>query len=321
MVEVVGDYFRMLAERFGQTWNRFWFTPSDPLTLSVVRVFTGLVAFYTVLTYTPDLGLLFGGDGLLGASSILELRGDYYSLSYLNLLDTPERLMAGHLAGLAVLALFTLGLFTRATSILSLIVVLSYYHRSWVITGEMEAVLIFVLFYLCLGPSGAYLSLDRLLARRKAASQTPARAPASPAHWSATVVTRLMQVHLAIVYVMMLLAELNENTWWDGTAIWWLAGRRDSALTDLTWLYEHPWLVNAWTHGFVLFEGAFIVLAWNRLAAPLLIALSLVVWGLMAVVTGLVPLAVMMVVAGLAFLSPDSVRTLLGCCGLARFVE
>ena len=307
MVAVVGDYFRVLLERFGQAWNRFWFLPSDALTLSVIRVLTGLLAFYTILTYTPDLGLFFGADGLLESGITAELRGtgDYFSLSYLNLLHTPGALLAGHLAGLLVLALFTVGLFTRVTSVLALVVVLSYYHRSWVITGEMEAVLAFVLFYLCLAPAGNYLSLDRILAQRKR-SQTVASGTPAAAHWSTTVATRLIQVHLAIVYGMMLLSQLNQNTWWDGTAIWWLAGRYDSSLTDLTWLHQHPWVVNAWTHGFVLFELAFLTLAWNRLAAPLLIALSIITWGLMAIVTGLVPLAVMMVVAGLAFLAPES---------------
>ncbi|HEY1601113.1 MAG TPA: hypothetical protein VGG64_16035 [Pirellulales bacterium] len=319
MLTVVNDYFRELTERFAQAWNRFWFTPSDALTLSVMRILAGLIALYTIATYTPDLELLFGADGLLAADSVRGLRGDYYGFSYLNVLDTPSRLWAGHLAGLAVLALFTLGLFTRVTSILSLVVVLSYFHRSYVVTSEMEPVLTFVLFYLCLAPAGAYLSLDRMLARRKTRSGEASPLP-SPS-WPTTVATRLIQIHLTIVYLMMLLAQLNENTWWDGTAMWWLAGRRDSALTDLTWMYAHPWLVNLWTHSFVLFEGAFIVLAWNRWAAPLMVSLGVLVWAPMAVVTGLVPLAVMMVVAGLAFILPGSMRTLLGCCGLSRFVE
>ncbi len=133
--------------------------------------------------------------------------------------------------------------------------------------------------------------------------------------------TRLIQVHLALVYGMMLLAQLNETPWWDGTALWWIIGRRDSAMTDLVWLHAHPWLVNAWTHSFVLFEGLFLVLAWNRLAAPLLVAVSVVVWGLFAVATGLAPLAAIMIVAGMSFLAPHSLRTLAGCCGLTRLLQ
>jgi hypothetical protein len=309
LVETISDYFRAITESFGAAWNRFWFTPTDPLVL------------YTILTYTPDLELLLSPDGLLAQESVTQLRSNFYSLSYFYLLETPGQLWAAHLAGLAVLALFTVGLFTRVTSILSLIVVLSYFHRSFVVTSEVEPILAFVMFYLCLAPAGAYLSLDRWLARRKESSEKSADDNLPRATWTATVPTRLIQVHLTLVYVMMLLAQLNETPWWDGTAVWWLLGRRESAMSDLTWLYVHPWLVNAWTHSFVLFEGLFIVLAWNRLAAPLLVAASVLAWGLMSVATGLAPLAAIMIVAGLSFLTPDSLRTLLGCCRLSGLLK
>ncbi len=311
MISLVNDYLSELIDRFGQAWNRFWFAPSDALTLSIIRVLTGLVAFYTVLTYTPDLIVLFGPDGIL-SESLRSLPGGGLRLSYLYYLHSPTSLWIAHIAGLAILAAFTAGLMTRITSVLSLVVVLAYIQRSFVLTSEMEPVLAFVMVYLCLGPAGSYLSIDRWLARRKGDNSVPAES------WPTTVATRLIQVHLWIVYVMMLLAQLNENAWWDGTAIWWLAGRRESSLVDLTWLHQYPMLVNAWTHGFVLFEGLFIALAWNRLAAPLLVALGLIAWGLMALVTGLVPLAVIMVVASLAFIQPGSLKKLLDSLGLSN---
>ncbi|MBI2827312.1 MAG: hypothetical protein HYX69_21780 [Planctomycetia bacterium] len=320
MWTIVGDYFRNLSERFGQGWNRFWFAPSDPLTLSVVRVLAGAIAFYTLLTFTPDLELFFGPDGLWTPEAMFALQGPgYFGFSYLYLLHAPGQLWAAHLAGLAVLGLFTLGLFTRVTAVLSFLVMLSYFQRAFFVTAEMEPVLAFVLLYLCLGPSGAYLSLDRFFARRRLAEGKAAAA--TPPSWAATVAVRLIQVHLTLVYVMMVLGQLNENTWWDGTAMWWLAGRPDSALVDLLWLHEYPKLVNLWTHSFVFYEAAFAVLAWNRLAAPLMVALGVVVWGLLAIVTGLVPLAAIMVVASLAFIPPDAMRAALGCCGLGGVLE
>lgn len=321
LTTVVGDYLREVTERFGQAWNHFWFTPSDAFVLSVVRVCTGLIGLYTVLTYTADLGLLLGPDGLLAWDTIAEMRGNYASFSYFAWLSTPTQVWIAHLAGLLVLVMFTVGLFTRVTTVLSLVVLLSYFQRSFLVTSEMEPVLTFVVFYLCFAPTGAYLSLDRLIARRRTASASTAESDPAAPHWSVTVATRLIQVHLTIVYVMMLLAQLNERAWWDGTALWWILGRQESAMTNLTWLHVHPWVVNAWTHSFILFEAAFALLAWNRLAAPLLVALSIPVWGLMAVATGLAPLAAMMIVAGLTFLAPATLRTLLGCCGLSALVK
>ena len=41
--------------RMAQSWNRFWFTPSDPTTLGAIRIFCGVLTLYTHLAYTYDL--------------------------------------------------------------------------------------------------------------------------------------------------------------------------------------------------------------------------------------------------------------------------
>src|SRR5262245_8167976 len=43
-------------------WNRFWFTPSDPTLLGLLRLSCGLLALYTVFTYTWELQNFFGRD-------------------------------------------------------------------------------------------------------------------------------------------------------------------------------------------------------------------------------------------------------------------
>ena len=64
----------------------------------------------------------------------------------------------------AVLVLFTIGAWTRVTSILSLVVFLSDVNRAPMITGLTEPVVAMLLLYLCLAPCGRYFSLDRRLA-------------------------------------------------------------------------------------------------------------------------------------------------------------
>jgi hypothetical protein len=49
-----------LSERIEAAWNRFWFTPADPSVLGLVRICAGLITFYTVLVYTPNLQQFFG---------------------------------------------------------------------------------------------------------------------------------------------------------------------------------------------------------------------------------------------------------------------
>ena len=84
-----------------------------------------------------------------------------------------------------------------------------YIHRGPMVTSEIEPVLVMIQFYLCLGPCGARLSVDRLLALR-AAQNKPASEKDSGEQkfFSATLATRLIQVHLCLIVAMMGLAKL-----------------------------------------------------------------------------------------------------------------
>jgi hypothetical protein len=323
MFATVSDYFSSVTEHVGRAWNRFWFLPTDPLTLSVIRVLAGLIAFYTVLTFTPDLIAFFGPHGLLGLENISRMQEPtYFSFSYFWLFDDPVQLQVAHWIGLTVLGMFTLGLFTRVTSVLALVVTLAYFHRGFALISEMEYMLAFVMFYLCLGPSGEYFSLDRLLHKRRSTAGAPTGvtiAKKSPVgHWSATVALRLIQIHLTLVYFMMAVAQLREDTWWDGTAVWWIGGRQDSAMIDISFLHSLPFIVNLCTLGFVVFEICFGALAWNRVLAPLMVVLSVFAWTSLGLIAGMLPFASIMITAGLAFIPASSMRTALESIGLKQ---
>lgn len=338
----VGDYCSGLCESFGGGWNRFWFRPSDPAPLGLMRITAGLVALCLIATYTPDLETFFGPGGLETPELLDALQPEpgrfdrqtvvhqirdslpkQYGFSYLNYLDTPGLLQAGHFAGLAVLALFTAGLFTRVTSVLSLLVLLSYIHRGPLLTAQVEPILAFVLLYLCLGPAGADWSLDRWLAsRRKTANPVALQtayssltAASTQMSSAATISIRLIQVHLTLVYAMMAIGKVSSDVWWSGSAMWWLIAKSESRLVDFTWLHNARLLVDGLTNGVMLYQLAFPVLIWNRLARPLLLGLGVVVWGLLALVTGMIPFALAMLIASLAFVPAETVRsTLPRCC-------
>ena len=316
MLESTKNYLSELVERFGNGWNEFWFRPSDPLILGLMRLLSGLVALYVVGSYSFDLVVFFGPQGILPPEFVQQLRDpNELRFSYLTYFRQPGELLAAHIIGMAIVGLFTIGLWTRVTSVLAWLVVLSYIQRAPMIVSHVEQVLVFVMFYLCLGPAGKAYSVDALRAKRQAPAAPPDRE--SVRFFSATIVTRLIQVHLATVYLMMGISKLagvegvESLAWWRGEAVWWLMVRPDTRLIDLSGYFaKHPYLVNAWTHAIVVFELAFAVLIWNRLARPLLLALAVPMWLSLALISGLLPLACMMLIANLAFVSPDFVRSL-----------
>jgi hypothetical protein len=308
MGKAIQQYFERLATAFGAGWNRFWFTPSEPLTVCVLRIVAGAAALFYVVSYTFDLTDWFGPSGWLPVETVQRVmettpgEGAAWQWSYFNRIQSPALLWIVHVVGIAVVALFALGLLTRVTAVLSLVVVVSYIHRAPVIAGQFEPIVAMLIFYLCFTPCGRYLSLDRRLGIGRPAPNADGEEPRS---WTATTGLRLIQVHVAGLYLMMGLSKLGSTTWWEGGAMWWLMAQSQSRLVDLTSLRNALFLINAWTHATVLFELCYGVLIWNRLARPLLIAISVVMWTLTALVTGLVPYCLLMIATGAAFIPAD----------------
>ncbi len=301
MNQHVETYFNRLSSAFGEAWTRFWFTPSDPATISAIRLLTGLVVVYLHATLSLDLITFFGPQGMLPVPDISLLEGNTFS--YLNHVQGTGELWAVHLLGLGVLVLFALGAWTRITSILALLVFLSVVHRAPMITGRTESIVAMVMLYLCLAPCGRRFSLDAWMAGRK---KNPLGDPSSLST-AATLATRLIQIHLALLVAMMGFSQLGGDVWWNGSGMWFLITRQESRLVDFTWLESYPLLVNFWTHLIVAFELTFAVLIWAPLARPILLAIGAAVWTSLGLVTGDLTFSLMLIVASLAFVSPGIV--------------
>jgi len=330
-------YWQELTHAFGTGWNRFWFTPRDPRAACLLRILVGVVALYYVLSFTTDLVRWFGPNGLLPSDVVARLTTDPQAVnssvidrwSYFDLATQPNELLGLHIAGIVVLSLFTLGVFSRVTSVLSALVVLSYVHRAPMITGQFEPVLTMLLIYLCLAPTGACLSLDAWWRGRSASNDNGKigkSANAAVPSIMANVAIRLIQVHLAAFYLVIGLTMLGgtlgaeyDPTWWRGEGMWWLIAKSESRLVDLTFLHgtTPTYLVNLWTHAVVALNLACGILIWNRLARPLLLVLAFLSWMALAVVTGLLSYCLIMVVAGLAFVSPERIARWTGAQAVA----
>lgn len=319
MIGAVARYFAVLIEGFGQGWNRFWYAPRDVYTLSVLRILTGLLALWIHLSYSPDLVRWFGPRGLLPVDAVRSIAsggaedGGIGQVTYLQLTDSPVGLWTLHVVGAVVLLMFTAGCLTRLSSILAFVVLLANVHRGPMIAGQVETVVTMLVAYLCLAPTGRCLSVDRWWRRRAQSSAATAidrDGDSPPRYVSAAISMRLIQFHTAAIYVMMALTQLGGMTWWSGEAYWWLIAQADSPLVDLTFLRDHSYVVNVLTHLTVTLELMFAVLIWNPTARPLLLSLAVVMWILLALVTGLVSFAVAMVVAGLAFVPSATVRAI-----------
>jgi hypothetical protein len=299
VVSTVGHYFADLSAVVGARWNAFWFRTRAGWHLELMRILLGTITLVWLGSFTRDLVRWFGKEGMFPGETIYRVLtgGDpsvpVYGQSHLFYLESPTALAVAHAVAILVVLLFTLGIVSRLTGPATAAVALAYVHRAPLVTGPFETVLTMLLLYLCLAPTGRVMALGRVVA-----------ADANRRTLMANIATRLMQVHLAALYVMTGLTKLGHLAWWTGDATWHLMAQSEFRLIDVTFLRRSPLVLDGLTHAWVLFDLLYGVLIWNRWARPLLLLAACVVWTGAALLTGRVGLAAVMVVANLAFVPP-----------------
>jgi hypothetical protein len=290
-------------------WNRFWFTPTDPTTLAAVRICTGLVLLYSCIACTPSLQSFVGPSAWIDAAAMDEIRrsdgpiGVWWGWSVYFVVQSPWAVGLLHAAFLGCLVAFTVGMFTRVASALVWIGHLSFIHRAFMAWSGMDTVLAMLTFYLMFSPAGAALSIDRL--RRRTAN------PPTPC-WDANLCIRLIQVHMAVIYLCAGLAKLQGARWWDGTAVWSVMMMQEFAPFDLIWIARFgdvPCLLIS-NVGVLLtlgFEISFIFLIWNPSIRPVLLLLALVMHGGIGLFMGMSAFGAAMLTGCLAFVHPATI--------------
>jgi len=281
-------------------WNSFWFAPSDPAPLCLIRLFGGAMLFYTHLVWSFDLEAFFGATSWTSEQGAVLLKPDSFTWSYFWLIDSPAVLWTVHILALVVFAMLALGLFTRIVSVLAFLAALSYVHRVPGALFGLDQINGMLAMYLMIGPSGAYFSLDRLLARRRG-KIPPGPVPPST---SATIATRLIQIHMCIIYLFAGMSKLTGLSWWDGTAMWLSVANLEYQSVDMTWMARWPRLVNLCTHATVFWEVYYCALIWPRRLRPLMLMLAVPMHLGIAVCLGMVTFGLIMLIANIAFIPP-----------------
>jgi hypothetical protein len=194
--------------------------------------------------------------------------------------------------------------------------------------------MVILLTYLMIGPSGAAVSVDRLLARwwrrrKGGASPASAGAAASPdddrptPSVSANIAMRLLQIHVCFIYAAAGFAKLQGNSWWTGTAVWGtLANSEFAPMQNEMYMYLLREMaanllfvqvfLSLGTYFTLFFEISYAFLIWGKRTRWLLLFMAVVLHGVIGLFMGLKTFALMMLVMNMAFLPLPTVHWMLG---------
>ena len=327
--------------RFVAAWNGFWFTPADPTALGAIRLLTGIITFYTLFAYSFDLQALMGEDAWLDLplrqehyrrdpvynipfewtrpDEVLDVltRGRPYWSVWFHVTD-PVAMNVVHTGILICSFLFFIGLGTRITSAITWFGALSYIHRAPASVFGVDTMMTVLLLYLMIGPSGAALSVDRLIARWRAKRNGLPAPPIKPMV-SANLAIRLIQIHACIIYASAGLSKLQGPSWWFGTAPWGTMANFEFSpmhlhtyvallkfMAQTRWIFET--LMTAGALGTLVFEIGYPFAIWQPSLRKAWLWMAVLLHLGIGMLMGLRTFSLMMLGFNIAFLSPEAVR-------------
>ena len=284
-----------------KSWNEFWFTPILPHTLAVIRICCGGMLAYIHLIWAVFARDFMGQAAWLNRETIRKLHQDDWAWSWLFYTDNTSLVIAHQVVAVLVCLAMAAGLATRITIPCALWLTLMVCHRMTCALFGLDQVVVMLAMYLMLSRCGSVWSLDAWLRERRGTSWwLPSVEPAV----SNNVATRLLQLHLCVIYLFGGLSKLRGEMWWDGSALWYAVVNYEYQSLDLTWLGNMRLVIAALTTTTVLWETFYCALVWPRLTRPLVLAMAVMVHGGIAIALGMVTFGFIMLVANLGFIPP-----------------
>lgn len=316
-VSVAGKIARGIRDWFASVksgWQDFWFAPTDPTTLGVLRILSGLMLLYTHAVWGLELDAFFGSRGWQAPELVHALQSEQFAYSFW--WWVPEGWMhTVHVASLVVLGLFTVGLFADVTAVLACVIAISYAHRAPAALFGLDQINTMLALYLAIGGCGQALSFDRLRARyrkiRRAVDTGSGEVDLAPPPSSrANLGIRLIQVHMCVIYFFAGVSKLQGTAWWNGDAMWLAFANLEYQSADMTWLARFPRLINLITHTTVIWEISFCALVWIPVLRPVVLAMAVVLHVGIGAVLGMWTFGLVMLIGCASFIRPSEIKSL-----------
>ncbi len=308
---MIRDYFSSWVDG----WNRFWFTPADCFSLCVMRPLVGIMLFYTHLVWSKELMTFFSKDGVIPPEYLRNsVDNSPFAWSHFFWIDSPELIWTIHIIALIVFAMFTLGMFTRVTGILSFLITVSYANRAAGALFGLDQMNAFLVMYLAIAPCAVHLSFDSWRRRQRGLQPQPVST------W-ANLITRLIQVHLCVIYFFAGTGKLLGPAWWNGEAIWGAFASYEYQTMDFLWLVDYPFLIHLITLVSLAWEVSYAYLVWPKLTRPIMVTMGFFVHAGIGMAMGMLTFGYIMIVANFAFVSPGLLRRIFRFAGVSPLEE
>lgn len=302
-MNIAVKYITDWAESCWESWDSFWFQPALPHTLAVIRICCGAMLAYVHIIWAVLASDFFGPTAWVNQETIRQLHQSDWTWSWLSYTDSVSVVLGHQVVAIAASLAMMIGLGTRWAIPVVWWLTLMVCHRMTGALFGLDQIVVMLAMYLMVARSGDVWSIDAWRAGGKPQVLLLTRN---------NVATRLIQLHLCVIYLFGGLSKMRGEQWYEGSALWWTAVNYEYQSLDITWLGHVPWLVAALTAVTIFWETFYCALVWPKQTRPLALGMAVMVHGGIAIALGMVTFGVIMIVANMAFISPEIVRRISG---------
>ena len=306
----------------------FFFRPSSAHALAVIRIATGSMIAYIHLVWMLNLEAFMGPVALINNATWRGLHNGPvpdFKWTYLAQTESMSLIWCHEIFACIAGLMLAVGCCTRTFSVLAWFTTLMTAHRMTGMLFGLDQISLMLAMYLCLARPGNVWSVDSLLHRsfqNAYANHAWLRIMSGlpemecglemPACWSNNFATRLIQLHLCVIYLFGGLGKLRGEMWWDGSAMWYSIAAYEYQSMDMTWTGHFAILSSLATHLTLFWEVSYCAMIWPRWTRPWALGVACLVHGGIALFLGMITFGLMMIVANVAFVPPILVQRAVG---------
>lgn len=247
----------MSVRTLAAAWNRFFFAPQSPLPIALFRILYGCLVIANLILLYPDWLTWFGTRGWVSMPTMRALEPGV-RLNLFTVMPADDSWIHGLFWVFMIAAvLLALGLFTRISSVVVFLCLISIDQRNLYILHGGDTFMRVAGFFLIFAPAGAALSLDRLIRIRKG-KESEAIRPRPP--WA----QRMIQFELALLYFVTFCWKASGETWVNGTAMFYVMHLDELRRFPVPMFLQNPLVLKIGTWLTLATEFSLGVLVWFK---------------------------------------------------------
>lgn len=280
--------------RLLKQWDHFWFAPQSLLGLGFMRILLGatMVYLYSVRLMNMDY---YTDQSWIARSQALEIMPEVYRPHFLWGFWPDTWNLPMHILLVGLLVLLTLGIGGRGITWLAWLINAAFIQRNYSVNFGADIIANLFLFYMAFTQSCERLSIWNLWRKKTNFNSSDILS---------SVMIRMMQIQISVLYAYTGWEKLKGLSWWDGTALWSVMANPQMTTMDFSFLRTVPWVIPIAAYLTILFEIYFPVMVMSQKTRYAWLCIGAMFHAGIGIFMGLGPFATTMLSTYFLFIDP-----------------